>query len=220
VPATHFVAEQRPLLDALLRPVGSGELPIRAVRTARVPGDHFSMLSGDHVSDLAARIDGALDAADGPESTRGGDGDGSSLERDEGAIRAFLQQIVARMLERDGRAMVEELWTQGSACSLIAVNGSPITGTLPIKEHYTRSYAALRDTHLRLRDEHVLVLAGGQGACVTAQIDSDLTYVHDGRRRSYRDVRVSWVLEKQGDGWRVVHAHYSLPVGGSDSAIK
>jgi amino acid adenylation domain-containing protein len=218
VPTVHFVAERRPLLGATLCSFGSSRLPIHAVHAEQVPGDHFSMLSGDHVGGLAARIEAVLDAAEPRQRAKDADSGESSNEHDEASVRAFLQQIVDQMQKQDATSLVERLWAKSPACVLVGVSGGMIAGAGPIKEHYTRATAALQDARIRLRGERVLVLAGRQAAFATAQLDSDLTYVEHDRRRSYRDVRVSWVLEKQSGTWRVVHAHYSLPVGESVQA--
>jgi thioesterase domain-containing protein/ketosteroid isomerase-like protein len=220
VPATHFVAEGRPLVGALLRSAGARELSIHGVSTVRVNGDHFSMISGDHVQRLAKRISAALDAAERQEPTGGSVArTRRSVEEDEASVRAFLQEFAKRTLALEGATLAEKLWAQGAECVFVGVgDDDAIVGSGPVSEHYARAHAAVREARVRLYDERVLILAEGQTACAMAKLDSDL-FAKDGRRTSYRGVRVSWVLERQGDGWRVVHAHYSLPLGGPGQTL-
>jgi amino acid adenylation domain-containing protein len=219
VPATHFVAEEQPLVGALLRSAGARELPIQGVSTLRVSGDHFSMISGDSVQSLAKRISATLDAAERQEPIGSVARGRRSVEEDEASVRAFLNEFVNRMLALDGATLAEKLWAQGADCVLVAVgDDDAIVGSGPVSERYARAHAAIRESRARLYDQRVLILAEGQTACAMAKLDSDV-FSKDGRRSSYRGVRVSWVLERQGDGWRVVHAHYSLPLGGPGQTL-
>ena len=140
-------------------------------------------------------------------------GDPFSTVSDEAAVRALIRQYMDQTMALSSASLVENLWAQGDACALVAIDGRIIVGSEPIQKRLARGFAAIRGARMRLHDERVLVLAGGQAACVTALLDSDLTLARDGSQVSYRGGRVSWVLEKVGDAWRVVHAHYSLPVG-------
>ncbi|MCC6557542.1 MAG: methyltransferase [Polyangiaceae bacterium] len=65
VPAIHFVSRDRGLVASSLRwAAASGKLPVREVTAVRVPGDHFTILSGDLARGLGARIEEALTAAE------------------------------------------------------------------------------------------------------------------------------------------------------------
>jgi thioesterase domain-containing protein/malonyl CoA-acyl carrier protein transacylase/ketosteroid isomerase-like protein/SAM-dependent methyltransferase len=219
VPTTHFVAEGRPLVGALLRAAGARELPIHGVSTVRVSGDHFSMISGDPVQSLGERISATLDAAERPKPTRNVALSRRSVEEDEASVRTFLREFVDRMLALDGATLAEKLWAQGADCVLVAVgDDEAVVGSGPVSERYARAHAAVRESRARMYDQRVLILAEGQAACAIAKLDSDV-FSKDGRRASYRGVRVSWVLERQGDGWRVVHAHYSLALGGPGDTL-
>ena len=141
------------------------------------------------------------------------------MEEDEASVRAFLQEFVTRMLALDGATLAEKLWSQGADCVLVAVgDDDAIVGSGPVSERYARAHAAVREGRVRLYEERVLILAEGQTACAMAKLDTDV-FSKDGRRQSYRNVRVSWVLDRQGDEWRVVHAHYSLPLGGPGGTV-
>jgi acyl transferase domain-containing protein/thioesterase domain-containing protein/acyl carrier protein len=213
VPATHFVAQGRSFFRMNGRKNGSRGLAVRAPTIVPVPGDHFSMLSGERALLVGEQLEGVLDAADRRTIARAGGAAAGSMERDEAAVRALIRQYIGQTLELSSASLVERLWAQGETCTLVAMGGPIIAGSGPIQERLARGFAVLKGARVRLHDENVLILAGGQAACVTTLFDSDLTLVRDGRLVSYRNLRVTWVLEKQGDVWRVVHAHYSVPVG-------
>jgi uncharacterized protein (TIGR02246 family) len=174
------------------------------------------MLSPELAAIVGARIKEALDAADPPVQR----GDGRTMDSDEAAVRAFLQQLTERMNARDGAGLVREHWIDSHAASLIPAHSDTVAGRAAIQETYVRSVGALRDARVRFHDERVVVFAGGQAACVTALLDSDLVYAESGRRASNRNVRVSLSLEKQDRAWRVLSAHYSVPVGAHPGGAK
>jgi uncharacterized protein (TIGR02246 family) len=211
VPATHFVPERRSLFGALLLPARSRGLPVRAVKTVSVPGDHFSMLSSDHARGLAAQLDAALDAADPREGAHDDAGDARSTEREEASVRAFLQRYVDGMRRRDAASLGEMFAVD---CISVSPGEGVLVGGASMKEHYKRKMPTLVDARIHVHDWRVFVLAGGRAACAVGQLDSDQMFAKGERRVSYRGTRVTVVLEKQAGAWTMVHTHYSLPVGG------
>src|SRR5262249_52172838 len=139
---------------------------------------------------------------------------GRSLERDEASVRAFVQGYVERLRRRDD-ASLGAMFAEGVDCVSVGVGKSILVGSEAMRAHYKRQMPALQSMNVNVHDWHVLVFAGGQAACAVGQIDADQTLAEDDRQVSYRGTRVSIILEKQGDAWRVVHMHSSLPVGGS-----
>ncbi|HVK68209.1 MAG TPA: amino acid adenylation domain-containing protein [Polyangium sp.] len=197
VPATLFIAEQSPL-----RPAGDLDQALRGLHSVPVPGDHFTILAEENVAGLAARIEAALShPAPVP-----------SEAVDEASVRAFMEDLLGRMLERDGGA-IGNLWGDSETAVLIPVGDSVIVGSDTIRRHYKRGSASLRDAGLRVYDERVHIFAGGRAATVNARFDAEMVMDANGRRTLYRGVRASWVLEKQGASWHLVHVHYSMPVG-------
>ncbi|MDI1431311.1 non-ribosomal peptide synthetase/type I polyketide synthase [Polyangium sorediatum] len=197
VPATLFIAEQSPP-----RPAGDLDQTLQGLHSVHVPGDHFTILAEENVAGLAARIEAALsNPAPVP-----------SEAVDEASVRAFMEELLERMLERDGGA-IGSLWSDSETAVLIPVGDSVIVGSETIRRHYKRGSASLRDAGLRVYDQHVHVFAGGRAATVNARFDAEMVMDANGRRTLYRGVRASWVLEKQGASWHLVHVHYSMPVG-------
>ncbi|WP_281313837.1 non-ribosomal peptide synthetase/type I polyketide synthase [Polyangium sp. y55x31] len=194
VPATHFKAERSPAA-----PANPPDLPLRGLAVVPVPGDHFSMLAKEHVMNLGRRIEDAL-----------------RPEAEEGAVRAFVHQLLENMQACDGAA-IETSWAYGDECVLVPINNSVIIGAETIRMHYDRGGAAYRETRIRVYDERIQIFAGGRAASVTARFDAEMVLQRSGKRATYPGVRASWILEKEDGQWRLVHVHYSLPAEPTDA---
>jgi acyl transferase domain-containing protein/thioesterase domain-containing protein/acyl carrier protein len=211
VPATHFVASERSRLGSLLRAQATPQMPVRGAKVVRVPGDHFSMLSGNHAELLAPQLEAALQTAD-MQPTAEEDADARSLAQAEASVRAWVDRFVGLTFV-GGKIVIDEMFTPTDTDVLIDVCEPIHVGADAAAEHLERQFQAFRDLRKQMHDARVKVFAGGRSAYATAFFNSELTLVKSGRRISLRHVRVTWVLERTGDTWRAVHIHSSLPVG-------
>ncbi|MDI1445449.1 non-ribosomal peptide synthetase/type I polyketide synthase [Polyangium sp. 6x1] len=197
VPATLFIAEQSPA-----RAAGGADLPLRGLRSVRVPGDHFTILAKETVAGLATHVETAFSAP----------APSASEAEDEASVRAFMRELLEHMRARDAVAIGKK-WADNDEAVLIPVGDSVIVGSDTVRRHYKNGNESLRDAGLDVYDEHVLIVSGGRTAIVNARFDAEMVIAASGLRPFYKGVRASWVLEKQGAAWKLVHVHYSLPVG-------
>jgi len=136
-----------------------------------------------------------------------------ALEQDGVELRAFLDRFVQWMCNRDAAAL-GAMFTPDERCTLVTVGDSIIEGSKTITKHYTRKMASLVELRAQVREAKFFVFAGGRAASITARLDSDQLFAEGMRRVTYRDTRLTLVLEKHEGTWRAVNLHYSLPVGG------
>ncbi|MDI1476289.1 non-ribosomal peptide synthetase/type I polyketide synthase [Polyangium sp. y55x31] len=218
VPATHFRASEKSRLLSVLRPSSGKDLPIRGMDVVQVPGDHFSMLAGENVKNLAGRIEALLEATESRKKTGGGAEDVSSpvdaisLKEAEDSVRAYMRRFVS-LTYVGGQIVVDEMLTQSDTTVVFDVSNPAYVGAKVYGEHLERQFHVLQDLRKRMYDDRVVVFAGGRAACAMATFDSEFTHAKTGRRIFLRQVRMSWFLERSGDSWRAVHVHCSLPVG-------
>jgi hypothetical protein len=102
-------------------------------------------------------------------------------------------------------------------CASVGVGGSIVEGIDAIKEHYRCKTASLLESRAQVREAKFFVFAGGRAATIIARMDFDQIDAKSGQRVTYRDTRMSLVLEKHDNTWRVIHMHCSLPVGESET---
>lgn len=217
VPAVHFVPEKGVLRRGLALPTGARPLPLPSMRTVHVSGDHFSMLAGAQAEDLGARIRGELDATDRAQAAaRGATAsparDAGARERDEASIRLFLERYVGWMRTRDATSLGEMF---ADDCVNVSSGETILVGAALMKQHYNRKIPGLLDVRIIVHDWQIRVSADGSCAFAVGRVDSDQTFIAGKRRVSYRGTRVTLVLERQDGRWRIIHSHYSLPVGGA-----
>lgn len=176
------------------------------ITVCEVPGDHFSMLEESHaVQSLAEGLRSVL-ASPAPS--------GPALRPDEDEVLA----VAARFLEMSARGpvgneVVDEFLARDERVLLFDSYDSDVRGFSAIRTCYADEYAAIIRPKIRLYDPFVRIAPGGQAACAAAHIDATLTLRRTGRTLAFLRTRVTWALEKHEGEWKVVHVHYSIPVG-------
>jgi ketosteroid isomerase-like protein len=169
------------------------------------------MLTDRNAEELGPRLAQVLDAADKRIGKRPAGAAGAArYEREEASIRAFLKRFVDAMQARDGLALAS-MFAPDERTALIGIGDTVLLGAERISRRYLRSTEAVSELRAQLHEPHIFVLASGQSACVTARLDSDPLNQASGYQESYRNMRISMVLEKQGDSWWIVQLHYSDP---------
>jgi uncharacterized protein (TIGR02246 family) len=210
VPTVHFVPASRPRIPTRL--LGkTRSLTIRGLRIISVPGDHLSMLSKENIEHCSAQLRAILNQA--VRETKNGSRveDRHFRERTEASIRAFLDKFIEQMHNRDTEAMAS-IYTDDCLC---VTTGEGLTeGAEMMRQHYQKRMPSLRHNRFNVHEWRIRVLADGRIGLVLGKLDSDQIFDEGARQVSYRDARMSMVLEKHEDSWRVLHLHYSLPVGG------
>ena len=174
--------------------------------THELPADHFSLLTEEYplrfLADGIALVLGNADAMSG-----------TSAEEEEvilAVARRFLELSIAGPR---GDEVVEELFLRDPQILLFDSYDSDIRGFEAIRTTYGTEYQAITEPRVRMYDPFVRIAPGGQAACVAALIYASLLLRHSRRPVSFPRTRVTWALERHGGLWKVVHVHYSIPVG-------
>jgi ketosteroid isomerase-like protein len=85
--------------------------------------------------------------------------------------------------------------------------GDPIIGWRALKEVMEGQNAALSETTIDVRDLRIHVAPSGQFAWATCLWDLKAKM---GEEPLQLPVRCTWVLEKQANGWKIIHFHKSV----------
>ena len=112
-----------------------------------------------------------------------------------------------------GDEVVDALFLHDPHVLLFDSYESNICGFEAIHKTYGAEYQAISDPQMKMYDPFVRIAPGGQAACVAALIDATLLLRRSRRPVSFPRTRVTWVFERHGGAWKVVHVHYSIPVG-------
>ena len=125
---------------------------------------------------------------------------------DEAAVRAVLSRYVTSLEHED-----LDLYAQLVASDPVMVNfgafGDPILGWDGLKDAMEKQNRAYDETRITVRDVRVHVISSAGIAWATSLWDFTTT---SGGREMHLPVRCSWVLEKRGGAWVIVHFHKSV----------
>lgn len=132
----------------------------------------------------------------------------------EAQLHTFFAHYLEWMCNRNGTAL-GGMFVQDGRCSSVGVGEDNLEGSEAIRRYYVQRMASLLELRAQATDVKINVFAGGNAATITAKLESDQLHVKDRRRVTYRNVRLSLIMEQRPEGWRVVHMHGSLPVGES-----
>ncbi|WP_170136186.1 non-ribosomal peptide synthetase/type I polyketide synthase [Nannocystis exedens] len=201
-PITHFRAREG---------LAGGELPFPLggpVEVCEVPGDHFTMFSdASAVRALADRLAQCLDTVRPDDRAR-------ELADEERAICELMRRFMDLSCNADaGSDVVDAFFARDAETLLFDSYDGTFRGFAAIREQYAREFEAMIDATVGLYEEFVRIAPGGRSAFLTGLVDSELKLRRSGRPIRFARVRLTAVLEKHGADWRVVHVHYSLPVG-------
>lgn len=84
------------------------------------------------------------------------------------------------------------------------------TGWTALTTTVDEQFNAFDKTKIKVHKQDITLSTGGTVAWVTEIVDATLKA--KGEKVSLKNMRITAVLEKQSDGWKVVHLHSSLPV--------
>lgn len=125
------------------------------------------------------------------------------------AVKSILREY-AKACEGKDLGAVSSLFSHDP--DIVVINaGSPrrVVGWQRVAGMYKALFSASGEAKMRHENITIKMLASGKAACLVC--DQDVSGTYQGRGFAIKGVRVTWVLEKQGDRWRIVHAHWSSP---------
>lgn len=125
------------------------------------------------------------------------------------AVKSILREYTKACESRDLGA-VSSLFSHDP--DIVVINaGSPlrVVGWQRVAEVYKAMFSASGEVKMRHENIAIRMLASGKAACLVC--DQDISGTYQGKGFALKGVRVTWVLEKQGNRWRIVHAHWSSP---------
>jgi uncharacterized protein (TIGR02246 family) len=130
-----------------------------------------------------------------------------NIESEKTAIKAVLDNYVASIENED-----MELYARNMAHDSDMVNfggfGNPIIGWDALKKVIEDQNAALSQTKINVTNMAIHISETGRFAWATCLWDLKAVM---GENRIELPVRCSWVLEKRGNDWVIVHFHKSMP---------
>jgi len=136
-----------------------------------------------------------------------------AFQQEEAELRAFLDRYVHWMCTRDGAAL-GNMFAPDDRCASVGVSEGIVEGFDAIKQHYHHKCASMLESRAQVRGAKIFVFAEGRAATIAARLDSEQIHAKNGNCVTFRDTRLTFVMEKHDRQWRVVHMHCSLPVGG------
>ena len=129
---------------------------------------------------------------------------------DSDAVRAALDAWIAGV-EQGDPAIVAQAMAPDDDLEYIGFQASDwLIGWPAVKAALEAQAAAVKDIRITVAETRIHALRGGQAAYATSQwvIAGDI-----GGQHITMPLRCSWVLEKRGDGWLLVHFHKSMAAG-------
>jgi uncharacterized protein (TIGR02246 family) len=130
-----------------------------------------------------------------------------NIESEKTAIKAVLDNYVASIENED-----MELYARNMAHDSNMVNfggfGNPIIGWDALKKVIEDQNAALSQTKINVTNMAIHISETGRFAWATCLWDLKAVM---GENPIELPVRCSWVLEKRGNDWVIVHFHKSMP---------
>ena len=125
-----------------------------------------------------------------------------------GAIEKLVAEY-ARCCEEEDLAGLARVFSNGPDTVWIsAPSGRVVMGWKTIEEGYRYFFQNVADFETEFAVHSIKVFANGQAACLTAHQDATMRF--NDNPIAFKDVRMTWCLEKQKAGWRVVNTHWSI----------
>ncbi len=136
--------------------------------------------------------------------------DGSKKESAEDAVRSVLDKYTTAC-EGGDFAAVSSIFSHDSDIVVINVaDPDRVVGWKSVAEVYKGLFSISGEVRFRHTNIAIKILASGTAACLTC--DQNVSGTIQGRAFAVEGVRASWVLEKEEGQWRIVHAHWSVPL--------
>jgi uncharacterized protein (TIGR02246 family) len=132
-----------------------------------------------------------------------------AIDRD--AAQAVLDGWVAGVEQGDLELIGRIVARDEDTVWIGAMAGETLAGWTALRAALEAQDAALSDIRIEVSEVRVRLLAGGASALATSQ----WTFAaRMGERMLSLPLRCTWVLEKRGDAWLLIHFHKSVGVAG------
>ncbi len=141
----------------------------------------------------------------------GGCRGGGNIEADRAAIQAVLDAYITSIENEDIELYARILAHDPEMVNFGSGAGDRIVGWEALRQAIEAQNAALSGTTIAQSDVTINVSPDGQFAWATSLWDFKATM---GEQAIALPVRCSWILEKRGAGWLLVHFHKSVGMTG------
>lgn len=129
----------------------------------------------------------------------------------EAEIEHLLRAFAAAYAGRD-LAAISALFAHDDAVVMYGTQANlHFVGWAALEGSLQKQFAVVEQVSLAHRDTHVRVLAGERAASVATLID--YRAVISGAPVEAAGIRATYALEQRGEGWRIVHMHWSIARG-------
>ena len=135
-------------------------------------------------------------------------GGGQSKEPEADAVRDLLDAYADACQKEDLDALSHIFANRPDTIKITAVSSRVHTGWKTIKEAYRNFFLNVDDCKMQFAVHAIQVLAEGKVVCVTGH--QEATMWTNGRVVTFKDARVTLLLEKINGELRIVNAHWSL----------
>ncbi len=120
-----------------------------------------------------------------------------------------LVQEYARCCQEEDLAALAQVFAEGPDTVWISATSPRVaTGWKAIEEGYRYFFQNVDDFKTQFAIHSVKVFADGQAACLTAFQEATMRF--NDRPVAFKDVRMTWLLEKSQGHWRVINTHWSI----------
>lgn len=132
-----------------------------------------------------------------------------AIEQDD--IQAVLDAWIAGVEQGDLDLIARIVAPDENTVWIGAMTGEKLEGWTALRAALEAQDSALSDIGIEASDVRVRLLAGGASALATSQ----WTFAAQmGEQKLAFPLRCTWVLEKRGDAWLLVHFHKSVGMAG------
>lgn len=122
----------------------------------------------------------------------------------EASVKTVLDRLAEVYVTRDA-AMLAEIFAPDLDVVMYSPGTEKVVGLAAIQEKALSDWSRTDAASLTYRSTSV----SAAGAVAWAATDADFT-VSAGGQESSTPVRITFVLERRGERWLIVHAHYAL----------
>jgi len=136
-----------------------------------------------------------------------------NVEAEKAAIKSVLDSYVTAVENADIKLYSKVVANDPDTVNFGTDASERIVGWDALKKAIEAQFTALPGTKIAVSDVTVNVLSGGQFAWATSLWVFKATVAATGQTIEL-PVRCSWVLEKRGRGWVIVHFHKSVATTG------